>query len=94
MKENKEGYRWTKDAKRAFQELKRLIIELPMLTTSKPKEILYVYLATSRAAVSGVLVVDQKGMQTPIWYVSRTLHEAERNYAPLEKSTLCLLHLS
>ncbi|GJY77084.1 reverse transcriptase domain-containing protein [Tanacetum coccineum] len=34
------------------------------------------------------------GKQTPIRYVSRTLHEAERNYAPLEKLPLCLLHLS
>ncbi|GJX68463.1 reverse transcriptase domain-containing protein [Tanacetum coccineum] len=88
------NYRWTEDAKRAFQELKRLIIELPMLTTPEPKEILYVYLATSRAAVSGVLVADRKREQTPIRYVSRTLHEAERNYAPLKKSALCLLHLS
>ncbi|GKB01381.1 reverse transcriptase domain-containing protein [Tanacetum coccineum] len=93
-KENKEDYRWTEDAKRAFQELKRLIIELLMLTTPEPKEILYVYLATSRAAVSGVLVADRKREQTPIRYVSRTLHEAERNYPPLKKSALCLLHLS
>nr|GEV37736.1 hypothetical protein [Tanacetum cinerariifolium] len=92
--ENKEDYRWTKDAERAFQELKRLILELPTLTTPEPKEILYVYLATSRDAVSGVLVADLKGKQIPIWYVSRTLHEAERNYAPLEKLALCLLHLS
>nr|GEY31463.1 reverse transcriptase domain-containing protein [Tanacetum cinerariifolium] len=44
--------------------------------------------------VSGVLVSDHKGKQTPIRYVSRILHEAEKNYAPLEKLSLCLLHLS
>ncbi|GJU35189.1 reverse transcriptase domain-containing protein, partial [Tanacetum coccineum] len=47
-----------------------------------------------REAVSGVLVADRKGKQTLIRYVSWTLHEAERNYAPLEKLALCLLHLS
>ncbi|GKC44791.1 reverse transcriptase domain-containing protein [Tanacetum coccineum] len=43
--------------------------------------------------VSGVLVADRKGKQIPIRYVSRTLHKAEQNYAPLEKLALCLLHL-
>ncbi|GJR81872.1 reverse transcriptase domain-containing protein [Tanacetum coccineum] len=93
-KENKEDYRWTEEAEHAFQELKKLILELPTLTTPERKETLFIYLATSREAVSSVLVADRRGKQTPIWYVSRTLHIAERNYAPLEKITLCLLHLS
>ncbi|GKA83830.1 reverse transcriptase domain-containing protein [Tanacetum coccineum] len=32
-KENKDEYKWTEKAKLAFQELKRLILELPMLAT-------------------------------------------------------------
>ncbi|GJV88766.1 reverse transcriptase domain-containing protein [Tanacetum coccineum] len=94
-KESKDEYRWTEEAELAFQKkLERLILELPTLTTPEEKETLYVYLATSREAVSGVLVANRNGKQTPIWYVSRTLHEAERNYAPLEKLGLCLLYLS
>ncbi|GJS79363.1 reverse transcriptase domain-containing protein [Tanacetum coccineum] len=93
-KENKDDYRWTEDAKRAFQEMKKLILELPALTTPGLKETLCVYLAASKDAVSGVLVADRNGKQTPIRYVSRILHEAERNYAPLEKLALCLLYLS
>nr|GEZ74282.1 reverse transcriptase domain-containing protein [Tanacetum cinerariifolium] len=89
-KENKNEFRWMK----AFQELKKLIMELPTLTTPSPKETLYVYLAASGEAVSGVLIADRKGKQTLIRYVSRTLHEEERNDAPLEKLALCLLHLS
>ncbi|GJX53729.1 reverse transcriptase domain-containing protein [Tanacetum coccineum] len=77
-----------------FQELKKVIMELPMLTTPGLKETLYIYLAASREAVSEVLMADRKGKQTSIRYVSWTLHEAERNYAPLEKLALCLLHLS
>ncbi|GJU24786.1 reverse transcriptase domain-containing protein [Tanacetum coccineum] len=92
-KENKDEYKWTKEAELAFQELKRLILELPTLTTLEQKEALFIYLATSRKAVS-VLMANRKGKQTPIRYVSQTLHEAERNYAPLEKLALCLLHLS
>ncbi|GJZ16259.1 reverse transcriptase domain-containing protein [Tanacetum coccineum] len=67
---------------------------MPTLTTPEQRKTLFVYLATSRDAVSGVLVAGRKGKQTPIRYVSWTLHEAERNYAPLEKLALYLLHLS
>ncbi|GJY58424.1 reverse transcriptase domain-containing protein [Tanacetum coccineum] len=93
-KENKDDFRWTKAAEQAFQELKTVIMELPMLTTPNLKETLYVYLAASGEAVSGVLMADRRGKQTPVRYVSRTLHEAEKNYTPLEKLALCLLHLS
>ncbi|GKD16851.1 reverse transcriptase domain-containing protein, partial [Tanacetum coccineum] len=58
--------RWCHIPKRAFQEMKRLIIELPTLTTPVPKETLYVYLIASKDAVSGVLMVDREGKQTPI----------------------------
>ncbi|GKD61752.1 reverse transcriptase domain-containing protein [Tanacetum coccineum] len=75
-KENRDDFRWTEAAEQAFQELKKLIMELPMLTTPKLKEILYLYLASAREAVSGVLMADRGGKQTPIRYVSRTLHEA------------------
>ncbi|GJR45647.1 reverse transcriptase domain-containing protein [Tanacetum coccineum] len=74
--------------------MKNLIVKLPTLTTPGLKETLYVYLAASKDAVSRVLMADRKGKQTPIRFVSRMLHEAERNYAPLEKLELCLLHLS
>ncbi|GJY98906.1 putative reverse transcriptase domain-containing protein [Tanacetum coccineum] len=66
-KENKDDYRWTEDAKCAFQEMKKLIIELPTLTTPVLKETLYINLAASKDAVSGVLVADRKGKQTPIY---------------------------
>ncbi|GKF70265.1 reverse transcriptase domain-containing protein, partial [Tanacetum coccineum] len=65
-KDNKDDYRWTKNAERAFQEMKRLITKLPYLTTPVPKEMLYVYFAASQDAVSEVLLAKRKGKQTPI----------------------------
>ncbi|GJX58690.1 reverse transcriptase domain-containing protein [Tanacetum coccineum] len=58
-KENKEDYRWTEEAEHAFQELKKLILELPTLTTPERKEALFIYLAASREAVSGVLILNK-----------------------------------
>nr|GEY03685.1 reverse transcriptase domain-containing protein [Tanacetum cinerariifolium] len=50
-KENRNDFHWTEAAEQAFQELKKLIMELPMLTTLNPKEILYVYIAAFREAI-------------------------------------------
>ncbi|GKA07731.1 reverse transcriptase domain-containing protein [Tanacetum coccineum] len=93
-KENKEEYRWTEEAEKSFQEMKKVIIELPLLTTPKKGETLYVYLAATTEAVSVVLLTKQKEKQCPVYYISRTLNEAERNYDPLEKLALSLLHMS
>nr|GEX33742.1 reverse transcriptase domain-containing protein [Tanacetum cinerariifolium] len=76
-KENKDDYRWTKETERAFQEMKKLILELLTLTTRALEEVLYVYLVTSQDAISGVLLAEREGRQIPISYVSRTLHDAE-----------------
>ncbi|GJS87465.1 reverse transcriptase domain-containing protein [Tanacetum coccineum] len=93
-KENKNEYRWTESAEKAFQEMKQCIMGLPLLTTPVKEEMMYVYLATATEAVSAVLLTERKGKQCPIHYVSRTLNEAERNYAPMEKLALSLLHMT
>ncbi|GJX19691.1 reverse transcriptase domain-containing protein [Tanacetum coccineum] len=93
-KENKHEYRWTPEAEEAFQQMKRLIMSLPSLTSPFPEETLYAYLAVSREAVSAVLLTDRKGRQCPVQYVSRTLNEAERNYSPLEKLALSLVNMT
>ncbi|GKF90729.1 reverse transcriptase domain-containing protein [Tanacetum coccineum] len=41
-----------------------------------------------------MLMAERKGRQCSVHYVSKTLHEAKRNYALLEKVALALLHIS
>ncbi|GKC05683.1 reverse transcriptase domain-containing protein [Tanacetum coccineum] len=55
-KANKDDYRWTEEAEKAFQELKKTVLDLPALTTPQPKETLFVYLAASQDAASVVLL--------------------------------------
>ncbi|GJR16134.1 reverse transcriptase domain-containing protein [Tanacetum coccineum] len=93
-KENKHEYRWTHEAEEAFQQMKKPIMDLPSLTPPQEKETMYAYLAVSGEAVSTVLLTDRKGRQCPVQYVSRTLNEAERNYAPMEKLALSLIYMT
>ncbi|GKB20728.1 reverse transcriptase domain-containing protein [Tanacetum coccineum] len=81
--ENKHEYRWTQEAEEAFQQIKKLIMDLPLLTPPREKETLYAYLAVSAKAVSAVLLTDRKGRQCPVQYVSRTL-----------KLALSLIHMT
>nr|GEW60514.1 reverse transcriptase domain-containing protein [Tanacetum cinerariifolium] len=74
--------------------MKKLIMELPSLMPPREKETLYAYLVVPAEAVSAVLLTDRKGRQYPVQYVSRTLNEAEINYAPVEKLALSLIHMT
>ncbi|GKE43151.1 reverse transcriptase domain-containing protein [Tanacetum coccineum] len=87
---NKKDFQETEEA---FQEMKKLIVELPTLTTPKKGEELMVYLSVANEAASVVLLVERNRGQTPIHYVSRTLHGAEINYPPMEKLALALVHV-
>nr|GEU56884.1 hypothetical protein [Tanacetum cinerariifolium] len=72
--------------------MKKLIAELPTLTTPKKEEELMVYLSAANEAVSVALLVERDGRQTLIHYISQTLQGAETNYPPMEKLTLVLVH--
>ena len=50
------------------------------------------YLAVPEHAVSSVLLKNQEGVQRPIYYISKTLVNAETWYLPLEKLALALVH--
>ena len=43
-------------------------------------------------AVSLVLICVDNGTQRPVYYMSRSLHEAEIRYLPLEKAILAIVH--
>ena len=63
----------------------------PILTAPDPREDLYMYLSVSKHAKSAVLLRD-RGVQQPIYYISKTLVDAETRYLPLEKLVLALVH--
>ncbi|GKD77115.1 reverse transcriptase domain-containing protein, partial [Tanacetum coccineum] len=89
---NKKDFHWTIEAEEAFQEMNKLIAELPTLTAPKKEEELIVYLSAANEAVRIVLLVERHVSQAPIHYVSRMLQGAKINYLPMEKLVLALVH--
>ena len=61
---------------------------------SKPEvdEVLFAYIVVASHAVSLVLIWVDSGIQWPVYYVSKSLHEAEVRYLPLEKAILVVVH--
>ena len=62
-----------------------------MLIAPDPGEDLFVYLSVFNHAISVVLLREQ-GVQHLIYYISKTLVDAETRYLPLEKLALALVH--
>ena len=61
---------------------------------SRPKvdKVLFAYIIVASHAVSLVLIRVDNGMQRPVYYVSKSLHEAEIRYLPLENAILAVVH--
>ena len=54
-------------------------------------EVLFAYIAIAPYAVSLVLIRVDNGVQQPVYYVSKSLHEAKVRYLPLEKAILIVV---
>ena len=85
------GFQWDEKCEKAFQGLKEYLTQAPMLTAVDTGEDLFMYLSVFDHAVSTVLLRDQ-GVQQPVYYISKTLVDAETRYLPLEKLVLALVH--
>ena len=55
-------------------------------------EILFAYIAVAFYAISFVLIRVDSGIQQLVYYVSKSLNEAEVRYLPLEKAILAVVH--
>nr|GEX88595.1 hypothetical protein [Tanacetum cinerariifolium] len=66
---NKKDFRWIDATEVVFLEMKKLVFELPTLTTPKKGDTLMMYLAATNDAVSTVLLTKRDGRQMPKHYV-------------------------
>ena len=62
------------------------------MSSPEMDEILFANIAITPHAISLVLIRVNSGVQKPIYYVSKSLHEAKVRYLPLEKTILAVVH--
>ncbi|XP_013699932.2 uncharacterized protein LOC106403669 [Brassica napus] len=82
---------WNERCEEAFEQLKRYLTTPPMLAKPDKGDTLYLYVAVSNAAVSIVLVKDERGEQRPIFYTRQRMTNAETQYSTLEKMALAVM---
>ena len=86
------GFEWSEDYTAAFQQFKKHLSRPPIMSSPAADKVLYAYIVVAPHAVSLVLIRDDNGLQRPVYYVSKSLHEAEVRYLPLEKAILAMVH--
>ena len=86
------GFEWTEECVLAFQQLKEYLSQPPIMSKLVVNEVLFAYIAVASHAVSLVLIRVDSGVQRPVYYVSKSLYEAEVRYLPLEKAILAVVH--
>jgi len=84
-------FSWDDRCETIFAELKDFLGSPPVIQKPIMSQPIIIYLSVSREAVSSVLVQDLKGEQRPVYFLSRTLQEAEVRYQMIEKVALALL---
>ena len=85
------NFEWTEECARAFQQLKDYLAWLPIMFSPELDEVLFAYIAVAPYAVSLVLIRVDNGIQRPVYYVSKSFHEAEVRYLSLEKAILAVV---
>ena len=76
----RKSFEWTNECQKAFEDLKKYLSSLPLLSPSKPGEELYLYIVVSQAAVSTALVTEEEGTQRLVYFISRAFRGAKGKY--------------
>ena len=79
---------WDTPQETAFQEIKNLLSSDTALAHYSPHHKTWVAADASNAGIGAVLMQEQDGKRRPVVFASRSLTDAEKNYAVIEKEAL------
>ena len=86
------GFEWTEECALTFQQLKGYLSRPPIMSSPLTDEVLFSYIMVAYPVVSLLLIRVDNGVQRPVYYVSKSLHEFEIRYLPLENAILAVVH--
>ena len=86
------GFEWIEECDLTFKQLKEYLSHPPIVSSPEMDEVLFAYITVAPYAVSLVLIRVDSDIQWPVYYVSKSLHEAEVHYLTLEKAILAVMH--
>ena len=86
------GFEWTEECAHAFQQLKEYLSHPPIMSSPETDEVLFAYITVALHAMSLVLIRVDGGRQRLVYYVSKSLHDTEICYLPLEKAILAVVY--
>ena len=70
------GFEWAEECAITFQQLNDYLARPPIMSSPEPDEVLFAYIVVAPYAISLVLIRVDNGVQQPVYYVSKSLHEA------------------
>lgn len=71
--------KWDDDYENAFEDVKSILMNPPVMSRPTRGEELQIYLGVSDSAVSAILFQEKPTLKL-IYFVSRTLQDTERRY--------------
>lgn len=84
-------FEWTPECQKAFEDLKKHLASLPLLTKLLQGETLYLYFSIGDELLSSVLLRGEESAQKPIYYTNRIIQGPEAWYSDIEKAALAIM---
>uniref|UniRef100_A0A2N9E3P2 RNA-directed DNA polymerase n=1 Tax=Fagus sylvatica TaxID=28930 RepID=A0A2N9E3P2_FAGSY len=88
-------FHWSIECQEAFEKVQDIMTKLPTVCAPVSGKSLRLYLASNSQAIGALIAQENdNGDEQPIYYVSRTLKDAESRYSGAERSCLALIYAS
>ena len=85
-------WKWTKAQSQAFQKSKDVLLSSKCLVHFDPNKPIVVSADSSSYGIGSCLAHVIDGKECPVFFASRTLNSAERNYSQIEREALALVY--